>query len=81
MHKMVLWLVCAAFCLSGCGNNVGSGYADSAWDSYDYRHPVPTGTTGASPYYDSGVQYQDNDSYYTPPTSYGCQLDNNQMCE
>jgi|GEM_PF-4654034 len=33
------------------------------WDNYDVRDVQPN--------YDEGY-YQDNDSLYTPPTSYGC---------
>ena len=54
-------VVVMAASVSACGVPQSQGYN---WDNYDVRDVQPN-------YYGNGG-YQDNDSLYTPPTSYGC---------
>lgn len=61
--------------LPGCGGGLSSGH-DSAWDTYDYRYAPP----GSGSLYDN-YGYQDNDEYYRPPQSFGCNPDNIEMCQ
>lgn len=64
--------------MSGCAESNQYG-RDSAWNSYDPRHPVPDSSDLPSSTYQR--YYQDNDEYYTPPIDYGCTPDNFHMCE
>ena len=72
MNKHFFALMTALFLVSGCTNTTAS---NSAWSTYDYKFPVPSGT--GLP--DSG--YQNNDDNYTQPTGYGCMGDVGQVCE
>ncbi len=58
MRYFILSIV--ALSVSACTVPSNRGYD---WDNYDVRDVQPT--------YGDGY-YQDNDSVYTPPTSYGC---------
>ncbi len=77
------WIIKSVACMvlmgtvAACNSSTGSN-RDSVWSTYDYRH-APPGAAPVQPTYD--YYYQDNDEYYTPPSSFGCNPDNIHMCE